>query len=200
MGTALCSKIVPDVGGKTAFCSMTAIYEGLSDKMQQFLSGLEAVHDFTPFRTLFTDDRTGIEKMREFEDRYPKITHPVVRLHPVTGKKALFVNPQFTIHIKHMDGDESRTLLDLLFRKTYIHEYQYRHVWQPDMLIFWDNRWVQHSALHDYYPKRRLMERITVRGDRPVGDTAACDPSEVRRHLSPPVMAFESRQKRQHEM
>jgi taurine dioxygenase len=118
----------------------------------------------------------------------------------VTGRKVLFVNPQFTLYIKHMDEDESRTLLDLLFRKTYIHEYQYRHVWQPDMMIFWDNRLVQHSALHDYYPKRRLMERITIRGDRPVGDVKPADPSAVRRYLSPPVMAFESRQKRQHEL
>lgn len=200
MGTALCSKIVPDVGGNTAFCSMNAVYEGLSDKMQQFLSGLEAVHDFVPFKTLFTTDQAGIERMRKFEDMYPKVTHPVVRVHPVTGKKALFVNPQFTLYIKHMDGDESRTLLDLLFRKTYIHEYQYRHVWRSNMLVFWDNRWTQHSALHDYYPKRRLMERITIKGDRPIGDTEPCDPSQVRRYLSPPVMAFESRQKRQHEM
>ena len=200
MGTALCSKIVPDVGGNTAFCSMTAVYEGLSDKMQQFLSGLEAVHDFVPFKTLFTTDAKGIERMRKFEDMYPKSTHPVVRVHPVTGRKALFVNPQFTLYIKGMEDDESRTILDLLIRKTYIHEYQYRHVWQPDMMIFWDNRSVQHSALHDYYPKRRLMERITIKGDKPVGDSKPCDPSEVRRYLSPPVMAFDSRQKRQHEM
>ena len=200
MGTALCSKIIPDVGGNTAFCSMTAVYEGLSDKLQQFLSGLQAVHDFKPFKTLFPKTREGIEKIRKFEDLYPPSTHPIIRVHPVTGKKALFVNPQFTLYIKDMDEDESRTVLDLLFRKTYIHEYQYRHVWQPDMMIFWDNRAVQHSALHDYYPKRRLMERITIKGDRPVGDVKPNDPSEVRRYLSPPVMAFDSRQKRQHEM
>lgn len=198
--TALCSKIVPDVGGNTAFCSMNAVYEGLSDKMQQFLSGLEAIHDFVPFKTLFTTDKAGTERMRKFEDLYPKSTHPVVRVHPMTGKKALFVNPQFTIAIKGMDDDESRTILDLLFRKTYIHEYQYRHVWQPNMLVFWDNRWTQHSALHDYYPKRRLMNRVTIQGDRPVGEGPAADLKSVRRFLSPPVMEFQSRQKRQHEM
>ena len=200
MGTALCSKIVPDVGGNTAFCSMAAVYDGLSDKMQAFLSGLEAVHDFKPFRSLFPKTREGLERMRKFEDIYPPATHPVVRVHPVTGRNIMFVNPQFTLYIKGMEEDESRTILDLLFRKTYIHEYQYRHVWQPDMLVFWDNRSVQHSALHDYYPKRRLMHRVTVRGDRPVGDGPPADPKTVRRYRSPPVMAFETRQKRQHEM
>ena len=199
MGTALCSKILPDVGGNTAFCSMAAVYEGLSDKMQQFLSGLEAVHDFKPFKTLFPDTPEGIERLRKFEDMYPKATHPVVTVHPVTGKKVLFVNPQFTLYIKHMDEDESRTILDMLFRKTYIHEYQYRHTWDPDMLVFWDNRWVQHSALHDYYPKRRLMERITIKGTEPLPAFDAVDASAVRRYLSPPVMAFKNRQKRQHE-
>jgi taurine dioxygenase len=199
MGTALCSKILPDVGGNTAFCNMNAVYEGLSDKMQQFLSGLEAVHDFKPFKTLFPDTPDGIARVRKFEDMYPKATHPIVTTHPVTGKKVLFVNPQFTMYIKHMDEDESRTILDLLFRKTYIHEYQYRHTWEPNMLLFWDNRLVQHSALHDYYPKRRLMERITIKGTAPAPASDAVNSSKVRRFLSPPVMAFANRQKRQHE-
>jgi taurine dioxygenase len=200
MGTVLTSKIVPEVGGNTAFCNMNAVYEGLSDKWQQFLSGLEAVHDFKPFKTLFPKTREGIERIRKYEDMYPPATHPIVRVHPVTGKKVLFVNPQFTLYIKDMDEDESNTVLQLLFRKTYIHEYQYRHVWEPDMLVFWDNRLVQHSALHDYYPKRRLMNRITIEGDRPVGDAPAAEGDAIHKHLSPPVMAFDGRQKRQHEM
>lgn len=200
LGTALCSKIVPDVGGNTAFCSMTAVYDGLSDRLQSFLSGLEAVHDFKPFRSLFPDTREGLERMRKFEDMYPPVTHPVVTVHPTTGKKILFVNPQFTLYIKGMEEEESRTILDLLYNKTYRHEYQYRHRWEPNMLVFWDNRSTQHSALHDYYPKRRLMERVTIMGERPTGDAPAADPSELRRYLSPPVMEFEGRQKRQHEM
>ncbi|NKB22592.1 MAG: hypothetical protein GKS01_19060 [Alphaproteobacteria bacterium] len=200
MGTALCSKIIPDVGGNTAFCSMAAVYEGLSDKMQQFLSGLEAVHDFKPFKGLFPKTPEGIERLRKFEDMYPPSTHPVVSVHPDTGKKVLFVNPQFTLYIKHMDEEESRTILELLFRKTYIHEYQYRHSWEPDMLVFWDNRGVQHSALHDYYPKRRLMERITIKGTGPVPASDAVDSSAIRRDRNPEVMAFEGRQKRQHEL
>jgi len=190
MGTALCSKIVPEVGGNTAFASMSAVYEGLSDRWQRFLSGLEAVHDFKPFRSLFPNDRTGIEKMRKFEDLYPSVTHPVVSVHPITGKKILFVNPQFTLYIKGMAEDESHMILNMLYRKTMIHEYQYRHRWQTNMLVFWDNRCVQHSALHDYYPQRRLMERVTIAGTRPVPDGPAAEASDLRRYLMPPLSQF----------
>lgn len=200
MGTALCSKIIPDLGGNTAFASMSAVYDGLSDRLQHFLSGLEAVHDFKPFRGLFPATRDGIERMRRFEDMYPPVTHPVVTVHPITGRKVLFVNPQFTLYIKGMPEDESRAILDLLYRKTLIHEYQYRHVWQPNMLVFWDNRCVQHSALHDYYPQRRLMERVMITGTRPLAASEPADPATLRRYLMPPISAFNSsRQKRQHE-
>ena len=190
MGTALCAKIVPEVGGNTAFASMSAVYEGLSDRWQRFLSGLEAVHDFKPFRSLFPNDRAGIEKMRKFEDKYPSVTHPVVSVHPITGKKVIFVNPQFTLYIKGMAEDESRMILEMLYRKTLIHEYQYRHQWEPNMLAFWDNRLVQHSALHDYYPQRRLMERITIAGTRPIPDGPAADVNDLRRYLMPPLSRF----------
>jgi taurine dioxygenase len=200
MGTMLCSKIVPPTGGDTAFASMSAVWEGLSDRWQGFLSGLEAVHDFKPFRGLFADDREGREKLRKYEDLYPPVTHPVVSLHPVTGRKVLFVNPQFTLYIKGMAEDESRMVLDMLYRKTLIHEYHYRHRWQPDMVVFWDNRGVQHSALHDYYPQRRLMERVTIAGTRPAPAFAAADPKELRRYLMPPLSRFRATaQKRQHE-
>ncbi len=202
MGTALCSKIVPEVGGNTAFASMSAVYEGLSDRWQRFLSGLEAVHDFKPFRGLFDSDSAGIERMRKFEDIYPLVTHPVVTLHPITGKKVIFVNPQFTLYIKGMAEDESRMILDMLYRKTLVHEYQYRHRWQPNMLVFWDNRHVQHSALHDYYPQRRLLERVTIAGTRPLPDGPAADVKDLRRYLMPPLSAFRGTgtvPKRQHE-
>lgn len=200
MGTMLASKIIPERGGDTAFASMSAVYEGLSDRWQRFLSGLEAVHDFKPFRGLFASDRAGIEKLRRYEDLYPPVTHPVVTLHPVTRRKVLFVNPQFTLYIKGMAEDESRMLLDMLYRKTLVHEYQYRHRWQPDMVVFWDNRGVQHSALHDYYPQRRLMERVTIKGTRPIAADAPADPRELRRYLMPPLSAFrDTAAKRQHE-
>lgn len=201
MGTMLCCKQIPAVGGDTNFCSMTALYDGLSDRWQAFLSGLEAVHDFLPFKDLFADTPEGRAKLNEYEEIYRPAVHPVVRVHPVTGRKAIYVNPQFTTHIKGMEADESRVVLEMLYRKTLRHEYHYRHRWQPDMLVFWDNRSTQHSALHDYYPNRRLMERVTVKGDRPVGDAPPPDESETRRYLMPPISAFrDSRQKRQHEL
>ncbi len=180
MGTMLRALIVPEWGGDTLFASMSAAYEGLSDRMQQFISGLEAVHDFKPFRQLFDEDPESRRKLRNFEDRYPPVTHPVVRTHPVSGRKVLFVNPQFTLAIKGMDEVESRTLLALLFHQAEIPEYQYRHHWNPGTLVFWDNRSVQHYAIHDYYPQRRKLERITIRGDRPFSSEPAANLEVVR--------------------
>lgn len=200
MGTMLCSKIIPEVGGDTVFASMTAAYEGLSDRMQHYISGLEAVHDFKPFKQLFSQSEEGREKLRRYEELYPLVTHPVVRVHPVTGRKAIFVNAQFTLYIKGMEEGESRSLLDTLFRVTSILEYQYRHRWQPDTVVFWDNRAAQHAAVHDYYPQRRLMERVTIKGDRPIGPGVPADPAELRRFKMPPITAFEAtRAKRQHD-
>jgi len=201
MATALCSKIVPEVGGDTAFASMTAVYEGLSTKMQNFISGLEAVHDFKPFKALFPKTKEGLAKLRQYEDLYPPVTHPLVTVHPVTGKKVLFVNPLFTLYIKGMSEDESRVLLEMLYRKTYIHEYQYRHRWEPNMVVIWDNRGVQHSALHDYYPQRRMLERVTIKGTKPIAATEPADPADTQKFLMPPITAFERvRAKRQHEL
>jgi taurine dioxygenase len=169
MGTALCSKIIPELGGDTVFCSMTAAYESLSDKMQQFLSGLEAVNDFKIFKSLFADSAEDRRKLHDYEDAYPPITHPVVRVHPITGKKAIYVSRSFTLAIKGMEEAESAMLLDRLYRLTSLLEIQCRHRWAPDMVVFWDNRSVQHAAVHDYYPQRRAMERVTIKGDRPMG-------------------------------
>lgn len=180
LGTMLRALIVPEYGGDTLFASMTAAYEGLSDRMQQFLSGLEAIHDFKPFRNLFDSDPESIAKLRTFEDRYPPTVHPVVRSHPVSGRKALFVNPQFTLGIKGMDDAESRAVLELLFHQAEIPEYQYRHRWAPNTLVLWDNRSVQHYAIHDYYPSRRKLERITIKGDRPFSDVPAVSLDVIR--------------------
>jgi taurine dioxygenase len=180
MATVLCAKEVPEIGGDTMYASMAAAYDGLSDRMQQFISGLEAIHDMKPFRALFGDSPADRERLQHYERLYPLRVHPVVRIHPVSGRKVLFVNPQFTIAIKDMDERESRSLLDTLFHQALIPEYQFRHRWAPHTIAMWDNRTVQHYAIHDYYPQRRYMERVTIRGG-PVTGVAPADPESVRK-------------------
>jgi len=201
MGTILYSKIIPNYGGDTNFASMSAIYDGLSDRLQNFLSGLEAVHNLGPFQNLFPDTAEGRKNKYLAQEKYQSVTHPVIRVHSVTGRKILFVNPQFTTHIKGMAEDESRSILDMLFKKTPMHEYHYRHKWDENMLIFWDNQAVQHSALHDYYPQQRMMERVTINNSQPpIADAPAPDPATLRKYLMPPIAQFtKSRQKRQHD-
>jgi len=201
MGTILSSKIIPGGGmGDTAFVNMGAVYDSLSDRMQQHLSGLEAIHDFQPFRILFPDTDEGHERLRHFQKIYPPRAHPVVRVHPVTGRKVIYVSPNFTRYIKGMDEDESKCLLEFLYARTRTHEYHYRHRWQAGTLVFWDNRLVQHSAIHDYYPHRRMMERVTLKGPKPVGDATPPDPSEINRARMPSLTDFgETRAKRHNE-
>ncbi|MGQ0546073.1 MAG: TauD/TfdA dioxygenase family protein [Betaproteobacteria bacterium] len=169
LGTILSAKVVPPHGGDTVFASMTAAYRGLSERMQRYLHGLEAVHDFKPFRLLFSETPEARQKLRELEDQYPNPSHPVVRVHPVSGKRIIFVNPQFTIRIKGISEEENDAVLALLYSLARIPEYQLRVRWQPGTVVFWDNRSTQHYAPHDYYPHKRSMERITIRGDAPIG-------------------------------
>ena len=169
MATMLRAQIAPALGGDTLFANMAAAYEGLSAPVKALINGLEAVHDFKPFRTLFTQSEAHRKRLYELEALFPPVRHPVVRIHPVSGVKVLFVNPQFTLHIDGLKADESRALLDLLFRQASVPEYQLRLEWRPHMVALWDNRLVQHYAVHDYYPQRRRLERVTIKGDRPVG-------------------------------
>jgi len=185
LGTMLQATDVPTFGGDTLFASMTAAYEGLSDRMQHFLSGLEAWHDFLPFKAVFGQTAEGREKLRDFERDYPPVLHPVVAEHPVTGRKLIFVNPQFTTKIKDMDDFESQRLLAQLFDLARTPEYQHRHRWTNGTLVFWDNRSTQHYAIHDYFPKRRYMQRITISGrEAPRLAGPAADPETVRSRKS----------------
>ncbi len=183
--TMLHGLIIPEVGGDTMFASMTSAYEGLSDRMKNFISGLECIHDFKPFRALFNNDEKGKADLRYFEDRYPAITHPVVRKHPVSGKPVLFVNPQFSIRIKGMSEVESRNLLDQLFEQAKIPEFQYRHCWDVDTVVIWDNRSTQHYAVHDYFPQRRKLNRVTIKGGKVLPYTDAADTRSVHNNKSP---------------
>lgn len=179
MGTMLRARVLPTHGGDTCFSSMTAAYRGLSERMKRHIHGLEALHDFKPFRSLFGDSPEDRKKLRQIEDEWPNPWHPVVRVHPVSGRRAIYVNRQFTLRIRDLKEDESRTLLEFLYSQASIPEYQLRVKWEVDSVVMWDNRSVLHYAPHDYYPQRRTMERVTVAGDRPVGVTGDYTPETI---------------------
>lgn len=164
LGSILRAKIVPPVGGDTLFCDMNAAYEGLSDEIKEKIAGMTAVHSYTRVfgGGLSGDER---EKMRE---KYPDARHPVVRTHPETGAKSLYVNSAFVSHLDGVDEVEGNRLLRLLYRQSSVPEYQCRFRWRVNSVAFWDNRAVQHYAAFDYKPHTRRVERVTVVGDKPV--------------------------------
>jgi len=164
MGAILRSIQVPATGGDTAFSDMAAAYDGLDDEMKERLDGLQAAHDYTLAFGSFVDD----SKKAQMREQYPVVHHPIVRTHPETGRKLLFVNAYFTSHVVDMEENEGNQLLRYLISRASIMEYQYRVVWEPNQVTLWDNRIVQHYALSDYYPDVRIMERASIVGDRPV--------------------------------
>jgi taurine dioxygenase len=165
--TILRCQIMPKLGGDTLWANMEAAYEGLSGTFKHMIEGLRAVHDFQNFRVLFKNTEEDRAKLHRMEDLFPNPSHPVVRTHPVTGRKCIFVNPQFTLRIEGLEPGESRAILDALFAQAQVPEYQYRLRWAPGTIVFWDNRSTQHYAANDYYPERRRMERTAVVGDVP---------------------------------
>jgi taurine dioxygenase len=166
--TILRCQIIPKVGGDTLWADMEAAYEGLSNTFKAMIAGLRAVHDFQNFRVLFSKSEEDQAKLRRMEELFPNPSHPVVRTHPGSGRKGIYVNPQFTLRIEGLQSGESRALLEVLFEQAHVPEYQFRLRWQPDTMVFWDNVSTQHYAANDYYPQRRRMERTAVVGDVPV--------------------------------
>jgi len=179
MATMLRARVLPPAGGDTCFASMTAAYRGLSERMKRHIHGLEALHDFKPFRSLFGNTPEHRRRLREIEDEFPNPWHPVVSVHPESGRRAIYVNPQFTTRIRDLKDDESQALLQFLFAQASVPEYQLRVKWQVDTVVIWDNRSVQHYAPHDYYPHRRMMERVTITGEVPQGVTGEYQPETV---------------------
>ena len=163
LGTVLHAIDVPAVGGDTLFADMEAAYEGLPESVKARIEGAQAVHDFSQS----FGAAMPAEKLAEQQRRFPAVTHPVVRTHPVSGRRSLFVNSIFTSHVVGMESDESDELLAYLCDQAAVPEYQCRFSWQADSVAFWDNRSAQHYASNDYWPARRVMERATIVGDRP---------------------------------
>jgi taurine dioxygenase len=179
MATMLLTRIMPPVGGDTLFASMTAAYEGLSDPVKEFLCTLNAEFDFKVFRHLFSKTEQGRRDLVEIEKHYPNAIHPVVRVHPISKKRAVYVSPQATKRIVGMSEWESTAILQMLYHLPEIPEYQYRVQWRPNMVVIWDNRSTQHYATRDYLPHRRRMERVTIKGDRPIGVNGPVDAASI---------------------
>ncbi|MXO65013.1 TauD/TfdA dioxygenase family protein [Altericroceibacterium endophyticum] len=158
MGSILYMHTLPPVGGDTLWSSMYAAYDALSDEMKAFLEPLTAVHDSNHiYRELFPD----------VEKTYPCNTHPVIRTHPVTKRKCLFVNASKTTKINGLPKAEGDALLAFLFDHVKNPNFQVRFRWQPHSIAFWDNRCTQHFATWDYFPETRSGYRVTIAGDKP---------------------------------
>lgn len=163
MGSILRMHTVPDSGGDTLFASMYAAYEALSDRMKAFLSGLTAIHDGGPYYR-------EVNRILERDDggrSYPTAEHPVIRTHPVTGLKALFVNQMFTARIVDLPKSESDATLRFLFEHIQRPDFHCRFRWRPNSVAFWDNRCTQHHAIWDYWPETRSGYRVTIQGEAP---------------------------------
>ncbi len=165
LGSILRAIEVPAVGGDTLFVDMHLAFQTLSAEMQRFVRGLNAVHDIA---RVFAG-RLG-KTADDLRAKYPPQTHPVVRTHPETGAPTLFVNTAFTSHIEGLSAAESATLLAHLYATASNPEIQCRFRWQPGSIAFWDNRASQHFAASDYFPARRVMERVTIAGCKPFHD------------------------------
>lgn len=163
MATMLIAREVPPYGGDTLFASSYAAYEALSDGMKQLLAPLRGVNSSAKAeRTRTREDRAAGEERKVLEAE-----HPVVRTHPETGRKALYVNGGHTMRFAGMSEEESAGLLDYLFQHQVRPEFTCRFRWEPGSIAFWDNRCALHNPVNDYHGFRRIMHRVTLAGDRP---------------------------------
>ena len=167
LGSILRARVVPAVGGDTLFANMEGAYKGLDDETKARIDGLYAIHDNEGFLRGMRMRGASEEEIDAKRREFPPQRHPVVRTHPVSGRKSLYVNRAFTRSIEGMEPNESAKLLETLYLKAWLPEYQCRFQWRRDSFAFWDNRAAQHYAVADYWPSERRMERVTIIGDRP---------------------------------
>jgi taurine dioxygenase len=172
MASMLVAREVPPAGGDTEFANMYLAYETLSDGMKRLLDGLVAVNSSAAADVSRTrEDRLRDSGRADARKEYTA-AHPVVRLHPETGRRALYVNVAHTVRFEGMTEEESAPLLHYLYRHQVRPEFTCRFRWRPGSLAFWDNRCAQHNAINDYHGHRRLLHRITLAGDKPTGGSS----------------------------
>lgn len=167
LGSILRARVVPEVGGDTLFANMEAAYDALDDATKEQIDELTAIHDNETFLQSMRRQGASEAEIEAKRAEFPPQRHPVVRTHPVSGRKSIYVNKIFTRSIEGMAQAESDTLLQRLYHQAWIPDFQCRFRWAPDSFAFWDNRAAQHYAAADYWPAERSMERVTIVGDRP---------------------------------
>ena len=164
LGTMLQLHILPETGGDTMFSDMYSAYNELSNKYKNLLDGLIAIHESEHLYTGRYEDR-GINRDNI---KTPVAKHPLIRTHPNTGKKAIYVNRTFTTGIEGMNKDESSSILKFLFAHCEHVNFQIRYRWSKNDMAFWDNRCTMHRAIWDYWPNERKGRRVTIKGDKPI--------------------------------
>ncbi len=176
LGTMLQLHVLPSTGGDTLFANMCAAYETLSPALQAFLATLTARHESEHiYRGRYSD--RGVDDSGR---TYPSAVHPVVRTHPVSGRQALYVNPSFTTRINELSHEESKALLEFLYRHQQRPEFQVRFSWTENAIALWDNRSTQHFALWDYWPEERKGHRVTIKGEKPFYRAADAAPRSMK--------------------
>ena len=167
MASMLVAREVPAAGGDTLFANMYLAYEALSDGMKRLLAPLRAINSSASADVSRTrEDRIKDSARADARKEYTA-SHPIVRVHPETGRKALYVNTAHTVGIEGLTAEESAPILGYLYHHQIRPEFTCRFRWRPGSLAFWDNRCAQHNAINDYQGHRRLLHRITLAGDKP---------------------------------
>lgn len=167
MATVLYAKELPPTGGDTLFANQYLAYESLSASFREMLDGLTAINSAAKGSAAKTRSDRVADAGTGLEAGVMEAEHPVVRTHPETGRKALFVNTGHTVRFKDMTEAESAPILDLLYRHQIKPEFCCRFVWRPGSMAFWDNRCAQHYPVNDYHGHTRLLHRVTLKGDIP---------------------------------
>lgn len=174
LGSFLYALEVPPYGGDTLFANQYLAYEALSPGMRRMLDGSKAVHTPIAYNKAIAGGRYGAHRTMELRNDPAmaaatriETEHPVVRTHPETGRKALYVNAAYTVRFSGCTEEESRPLLEFLWRHAVRPEFTCRYRWSAKALALWDNRCVMHHPINDYHGHRRLMHRVTAQGDRP---------------------------------
>jgi taurine dioxygenase len=162
---------LPELGGDTMWASTRAAYDTLAPALRDFCDTLTAVHYSEYYANEVARGNGKSWGGKPVEKLWP-VEHPVVRVHPETGRKNLYVNPGFTVGLKGFPGEQGNGLLKVLYNHMTQPDFIVRWRWEPGTLAFWDNRATMHFGIHDYGDAHRVMHRITLRGDRPEGPAA----------------------------